>query len=58
MSVYCPRTGKKVIYMTCMECDTRGCHSANEREYGKPMHYKSQNKEKNTSEEKEVKKDV
>ena len=38
MSVYCPRTGKKVVYLTCMECDTRYCDSENSREYSKPVY--------------------
>ena len=32
MAVYCPRTGRRVVYLQCMDCDTRECRGE-EREY-------------------------
>lgn len=32
MATYCPRTGRRVVYLTCMECDTQECRGQ-EREY-------------------------
>lgn len=59
MSVYCPRTGKRVVYLTCMECDTRNCDSENSREYSKPVYKNTQNNNNDTKKNtKENNKDV
>ena len=32
MSKICPETGEKVIYLTCLECDTKSCKNTCRKE--------------------------
>ena len=32
MSKICPETGEKVIYLTCLDCETKSCHSCGKEE--------------------------
>ena len=32
MSKICPETGERVIYLTCLECETKSCHSCGKEE--------------------------
>jgi hypothetical protein len=57
MAVYCPRTGHKVIYLTCMDCDIRVCKGEiDPSENKETTNLKKENTECSTT-QKEKKKD-